>query len=167
MPRGGAHFSSGELARVLSHYDIGVIHKVTPLSAGDRRAPKMVIISEQGKFLLKRWPKGKDDLYRVAFAHAVQTHLAKRDFPVASLVATCDEDNTILQLNNHIYEFFRTVTGSRYDGSAEATIDSGRQLAKFHGHLADLADQWKLLKASFHDSTTVRRHLKAAGPRKE
>ena len=64
MPRGGAHFSSEELAEVLSHYDIGVIHQVKPLSAGDRRAPKMVVTSEQGKFLLKRRPKGKDDLYR-------------------------------------------------------------------------------------------------------
>ncbi len=166
MPRGGAHFSSGELARVLSHYDIGVINKVTPLSAGDRRAPKMVIISEQGKFLLKRCPKGKDDLYRVAFAHAVQTHLAKRDFPVASLVATCDEDNTILQLNNHIYEFFRFVTGSRYDGLAEATIDSGRQLAKLHQYLADFASGLKPLRGSFHDSSTVRRRLKATGVEK-
>ena len=163
MPRGGAHFSSEEFARVLSHYDIGVIHQVKPLSAGNRRAPKMVIVSEQGKFLLKRRPKGKDDLYRVAFAHAVQTHLAKKDFPVTSLVTTCDEDNTILQLNNHIYEFFEFVTGSRYDGSSEATIDAGRQLAKFHRYLADFASQLKPLRGSFHDSTAVRRHLKTIG----
>ena len=163
MPRGGAHFSSEELARVLSYYDIGVIHQVTPLSAGNRRAPKMVIISEQGKFLLKRRPKGKDDFYRVAFAHAVQTHLEKRDFPVTPLMTTRDENNTILQLNNHIYEFFRFAAGLRYDGSAEATVDTGRQLAKLHLYLADFACEWKPLKGSFHDSTTVRRHLKTVG----
>jgi len=166
MPRGGAHFSSEELAQVLSHYDIGVIHQVTPLSAGNMRAPKMVIISEQGKFLLKRRPKGKDDLYRVAFAHAVQTHLAKRAFPVTSLVATRDENNTVLQLDNHIYEFFKFVTGSRYDGSAEATTDAGRQLAKLHQHLADCVSEWKPLRGSFHDSSTVRRHLKTTGAEK-
>jgi len=166
MPRGGAHFSSEELARVLSHYDIGVIDQVRPLSAGDKRAPKMVVISEQGKFLLKRRPKGKDDLYRVAFAHAVQTHLAKCAFPVTALVVTCDEDNTVLQLNNHIYEFFKFVTGSRYDGSAEATIDTGRQLAKFHRYLADFASPFKPPTGSFHDSTTVRRHLKTIGAEK-
>jgi len=160
MPRGGAHFSSRELVQVLSHYDIGVIHQVKPLSAGSRRAPKMVIISEQGKFLLKRRPKGKDDIYRVAFAHAVQTHLAKMAFPVTVLVTTSDQNNTILQLNNHIYEFFKFATGSRYDGSAEATVDTGRQLAKFHQHLAGFAHEWKPLKGSFHDSTAVRRYLK-------
>jgi Ser/Thr protein kinase RdoA (MazF antagonist) len=166
MPRGGAHFSSEELAQVISHYDIGVIHQAKPLSAGNRRAPKMVITSEQGKFLLKRRPKGKDDLYRVAFTHAVQTHLAEKDFPVASLMATSDEKNTVLQLDNHIYEFFRFVTGLRYDGSAEATIDTGRQLANFHRYLADFASDWKPLRGSFHDSTTVRRHLKAIGANK-
>jgi Ser/Thr protein kinase RdoA (MazF antagonist) len=166
MPKGGAHFSSEELAQVLSHYDIGVIHQAKPLSAGSRRAPKMVIISEQGKFLLKRRPKGKDDLYHVAFAHAIQTHLAEKDFPVTSLVATCDENSTILQLNNHIYELFEFVTGSRYDGTIEATTDTGRQLANFHRYLADFAEQWKPPKGSFHDSTVVRRHLRTTGAEK-
>ena len=166
MPRGGAHFSSEELAQVLSHYDIGVIHKVKPLSAGNMRAPKMVVISEQGKFLLKRRPKGKDDLYRVAFAHSVQTLLAKKAFPVTSLVTTSNEKNTILQLDNHIYEFFKFVTGLRYDGASEATIDAGRQLAKFHQYLADFASQWKPLRGNFHDSATVRRHLRIIGAEK-
>jgi len=160
MPRGGAHFSSEELARVLSRYNIGVIDKVTPLSAGSSRAPKIIITSGQGKFLVKRRPKGKDDLYRVAFAHAVQTHLARKAFPVAPLMLTCDENNTVLQLDNHIYECFVFLEGSRYDGTAEATIDTGRQLAQFHRYLADFACQWKPLRGSFHDSATVRRHLK-------
>lgn len=163
MPRGGAHFASRELAQVLSHYDIGVIHQVTPLSAGNRRAPKMVVMSEQGKFLLKRRPKGKDDIYRVAFAHAVQAHLSRRYFPIPGLVATHHEHNTILHLNDHIYEFFKFVGGVRYKGTVEETIDTGRQLARFHEYLTNFAFQWKPLRGSFHDSTTVRRHLKTAG----
>jgi len=160
MPRSGAHFSSQELARVLSHYDVGVIHRVKALSVGNRRVPKVAVTSEQGKFLLKRRPRGKDDPDRVAFAHAVQSHLAGKSFPVAPLVATRDKNNTMLQLNNHIYEFFQFIAGARYDGSAEATIDAGRQLAKFHHCLRDFASQWKPPKDSFHDSATVRRHLR-------
>ncbi len=190
MPRGGAHFSSNELATVLSHYDIGVIHELRPLSAGNRRTPKMIVTAEKGKFLLKRRPKGKDDLCRAAFAHAVQTHLADRDFPLARLLSTRDEKNTLLQLDNHVYEFFEFVTGVRYDGSAEATIDAGLHLAKFHKYLADFtysprcdrvaAGQPMPLKGSgstsltteltalspskgFHDATNVRRHLKTIG----
>ena len=163
MPRGGAHFSSEELVRVLSHYDVGVIHQIKSLSGGNRRAPKMVVVSEQGKFLLKRRPRGKDDLYRVAFAHAVQTHLAAKNFPVTGLIATRSDDNTILQFNSHIYELFKFVSGSRYDGSPESTIDSGRQLADFHHNLADFAHEFKPLQTSFHDSSTVRSHLRTIG----
>ena len=163
MPRGGAHFSSEELVRVLSHYDVGVIHQVKSLSGGNLRAPKMVVVSEQGKFLLKRRPRGKDDLYRVAFAHAVQTHLAAMSFPVTSLIATRSDGNTILQLNSHIYELFKFVSGTRYDGSPAATTDAGRQLADFHRHLADFAHEFKPLQASFHDSSTVRTHLRTIG----
>lgn len=166
MPRGGAHFSSEELAQVLSHYDIGVIHQAKPLSAGSRRAPKLVITSERGKFLLKRRPKGKDDLYHVAFAHAIQSRLSEMEFPLAPLVATCDEKNTILHLNNRIYELFEFVSGSRYDGSAEATADTGQQLANFHRYLTDFAEKWKPLRGSFHDSSTVRTHLKTTGTEK-
>ncbi len=167
MPRGGAHFSSEELAQVLSHYDIGVIQQVNPLTAGNKRAPKMVIISEQGKFLIKRRSKGKEDLYRVAFAHSVQARLAEKGFPVTTLIATSDENDTILQLDHHIYELFKFVSGERYDRSAEATIDTGRQLARFHEYLSDFASEWKPLRGSFHDSATVRSHLKAIGVGKD
>ena len=166
MPKGGAHFSSQELARVLSHYDVGVIHKVKALSVGNRRVPKVVITSQRGKFLLKRRPPSKDDAFRVAFAHAVQNHLASKSFPVAPLAATRDEKSSVLQLDNHIYEFFRFVSGVRYDGSAEATVDAGRQLAKFHHCLQDFASEWKPPKGSFHDSAVVRRHLRTVAAEK-
>jgi Ser/Thr protein kinase RdoA (MazF antagonist) len=163
MPRGGANFSSEELVRVLSHYDIGIVHRVKPLAAGNRRAPKVIITADKGIFLLKRRPRGRDDLQRVTFAHAIQQHLAQRSFPVTSLLATTDEQTTALSLENHIYEFFRFVAGSRYDGSAEATREAGRQLALFHKHLADFGAREKRSPWCFHDSAMVRRHLKLIG----
>ena len=164
MPRGGAHFSSGELARVLSHYDVGIIQQARPLATGSTRAAKMVIVSQGGKFLLKRRARGKDDPYRVAFAHYIQIHLGQVNFPVAALVPSRDGD-TMLHLDRHIYELFEYVSGTRYDGSAEATTDAGRQLAKFHVHLADFAmdraaTHWRPSQGSFHDCATVRGHLK-------
>jgi Ser/Thr protein kinase RdoA (MazF antagonist) len=156
----GARFSSDELAEVLSHYDIGKIRKVMRLIGGSSRAPKIVVTTGRGRFLLKRRSQGKDDVYRVAFAHAVQTHLAKRYFPVAPLLTTRDQVSTILQLRDNIYELFKFVGGVRYNGSAEATIDTGRQLARFHQYLANFEFEWEPLKASFHDSATMRGHLK-------
>lgn len=160
MVRGGAHFTEVELDEVLGHYNIGEIVHVNSLSAGNKCAPKMVIISKHGKYLLKRRPKGKDDLYHVAFAHSVQEKLDKKGFPVTKLVETLDEDNTILQLENHIYELFEFAAGVRYDGSSEATRDAGKQLARFHRSLSDFDSQLKPLRGSFHDSTSVRHQLK-------
>jgi Ser/Thr protein kinase RdoA (MazF antagonist) len=164
MPQGGAHISSEEVAEVLSHYDIGVIRQTKAVSGGSKYVPKMVIVSEQGKFFLKRRPKGKDDLSR--FAHAVQSELAQKAFPVTCLMTTRDEKNTILELGSHIYELFKFVAGRRYDGSAEATADAGRQLARLHRHFAECASEWKPSRGSFHGSSTVRRYLKTAGSEK-
>ncbi len=144
----------------MSHYDIGKIRKVIRLVGGSKGAPKTVVVTTQGKFVLKRRPQGKDDVYRVAFAHAVQEHLSKRYFPIAPLLATRDEFSTLLQLNNNIYEMFKFVGGQRYSGSADETIDTGRQLGRFHQYLTNFAFEWEPLKASFHDSMTVRGHLK-------
>jgi len=160
MSKGGTQFSTQEVASVLSHYEIGKIRKVMRLRGGSRSAPKAVVTTTQGRFLLKRRPQGKDDVYRVAFAHAVQEHLAKKYFPLAPLMHTRDEYSSILQLRGNIYELFKFVGGRRYDGSIEATMDVGRQLARFHQYLTNFAFEWEPLKASFHDSITVRGHLK-------
>jgi Ser/Thr protein kinase RdoA (MazF antagonist) len=160
MVKGGANFSSEELVRVLSHYDIGIVHRVRPLTVGNRRAPKVIVMAENGTFLLKRRPRGRDDLEKVGFAHAVQKHLAARGFPVTSLVETMDGQGTALNIDNHIYEFFRYVEGTRYDGSPEATREAGRQLAFFHKDLADFEGRDEPSPLCFHDAALVRHHLK-------
>lgn len=160
MSKGGANFTSDELALVLSHYDLGTIYSAKPLHAGNRRAPKRIIISERGKFILKRRSHGKDDLYRVAFAHSLQLHLNEHNFPVAKIIKTKKHKNTALKLNSHIYELFQFIPGTRYNQSSTATFNSGKQLANFHMAVADFPTQFEPLKGSYHDSSTVRGHLK-------
>ncbi|MBN1796530.1 MAG: phosphotransferase [Sedimentisphaerales bacterium] len=167
MPRGGAHFTAKELEEVLGYYDIGKIKETRPLNAGNRNAPKMIVESERGKFMLKRRPSGKDDLYRVAFSHSVLMQLAEKGFPVSALITTKQDDNTILQMDRHIYELFHFVSGERYDGSDQSTIDAGKQMAKFHKYLRNFNyDLLKPLKGSFHDSSNVREHIKTIGSKK-
>src|SRR5215203_2493352 len=81
-------FSPEELAIVLSHFDIGIIDSIVDYPKGSRKAPKLLIVSEQGKFLLKRRARGKDDPYKVAFAHALQLYLASKQFPLPHLIGT-------------------------------------------------------------------------------
>src|SRR5690606_1262383 len=94
---GREQFSAEELAIVLSHYDIGVIDSITEFPRGSRKAPKLLIVSEQGKFLLKRRARGKDDPYKVAFCHALQLYLASKQFPLPHLIGTKKENNSMLQ----------------------------------------------------------------------
>jgi len=165
MVRGIIHFSSAELARVLANYNIGTISQIRPLIAGNNHAPKLVITSDKGTYLLKRRPHGKDDPSRVAFAHSVQTLLAKRKFPLAPLVAS-RQGQTMLHFDKHVYELFDFVIGSRYDGGAEATIDAGRQLADFHTAVTDIIPPWTPTHSVFHDSRNVRRHITSIGTSK-
>jgi Ser/Thr protein kinase RdoA (MazF antagonist) len=162
MPRGGTQFSSEELVCILSHYDIGVILRLKPLSGGNRRTPKMVLISEKGKYILKRHPKGKEDLAQVTFTHEIQKHLAAQSFPVTALVATRGDNETALQLDHHIYELFEFVSGTRYDGSPEQTAEAARRLAEFHRLLASFPHRLPSVNC-YHDSPAVRRHLKTIG----
>jgi homoserine kinase type II len=162
----GEHFSAGEVAEVLSHYDVGEIIRTEPLRPGSGRVPKIVVTSRQGKFVLKRRPGTKNGMTWRVFVHAVQRHLAKETFPVPQPIVTRDENETILQINSDVYELFEFVVGGRYDGSVQETLDAGRQLAVLHRHLADFEWDYKPARGSFHDSKFVRRELKKAGTKR-
>jgi homoserine kinase type II len=166
MSKGGAHFTSHELALVLSHYDIGIIQQIKPLVAGNRRAPKQIIVSDTGRYLLKRRARGKDDRYRVAFSHAVQQHLKEKNFPMSGLIHTRDENNTFIEQDGHIYELFEFVNGVRFEGRAESVTNAGTVLAKFHNFLSDFSYHPMPLKGSFHDCRSVRGYLKKIGSEK-
>src|SRR6204780_2293617 len=107
-------FSAEELAIVLSHFDIGIIDSIVEFPRGSRKAPKLLVISEQGKFLLKRRARGKDDPYKVAFCHALQLFLAGKQFPLPHLIGTRGENNSMLQWRNAVYEMFEYIPGQSY-----------------------------------------------------
>src|SRR5438477_10093231 len=77
-PRRGdrEQFAVDELAIVLSHFDIGIVESIAEYPRGSRKAPKLLIGAEQGKFLLKRRARGKDDPFKVAWLNATQLNLA-------------------------------------------------------------------------------------------
>lgn len=155
-----AGFSSEEITEVVGHYNIGEILQTQPLIGGSRHAPKVVIISENGKFLIKRRQKIKGNFDRVRFSHAVQNHLAIKGFPTTKLQGINGGDETMLLLNNYIYELFEFVSGKRYDTSPETTAEVGRQLAMFHSDLVDFTGFSDPERVTFHDSPNVRKYLK-------
>lgn len=165
-------FSSEELAIVLSHFDIGIVDSIVEFPRGSRKAPKLLIVTETGKYLLKRRARGKDDPFKVAFCHALQLHLAAKQFPLPHLIGTKKENNSMLQWRNSVYELFEYIPGQSYPQSLEATFDSGRVLGLYHKLLEGFKSEWTPPSGSYHNAPSVESGLKSipaslAGPENE
>jgi len=157
MPSTGQRerFSAEEVAVVLSHYDLGIIESVLEFPRGSRRAPKILINCQQGKYLLKRRARGKDDANKVAFAHALQLFLASRQFPIAHLIGTREDNNSMVQWKGGVYELFEFVPGQPYPYTLEATFDAGRTLSTFHKVLTDFKSEWQPSTGSYHKQPSI------------
>ena len=153
-----ATFGTEELAVVLSHYDLGLIESITEFRRGSRRSPKVGIVSERGKFLLKRRSVKRVDIDRVYFAHKVQLFLASKGFPAPKLIPTSNHGRELLRIKDHIYEVFEFVRGQpgRVDecGPPEAR-DAGR---------FDVSDDTaRRFRGGYHDARFVRNGLLSIG----
>lgn len=149
-------FTPDELAIVLSHYDLGTIQTIHEFPRGSRRSPKLLVRTEKGVFLLKRRAKGKDDPFKVAFAHSLQLYLTEKHFPLPHLIGTKLENNSMLQWTGSTYEIFEYIKGTGYDNSLEATQDAGKTLALFHKLIRDHQPEYEPPRGSYHASKTIR-----------
>jgi len=154
-------FSAEELAIIMSHFDVGVIDSIVEFPRGSRKAPKLLIVSEQGKFLLKRRARGKDDPFKVAFTHALQLYLANKQFPLPHLIGTRKENNSMLQWRNGVYEMFEYIPGQPYPQTLESTFDAGRILALYHKLLEEFKSEWQPPSGSYHAASAVDSGLRA------
>jgi homoserine kinase type II len=136
--------NASELAGVCARYDIGQLQSARPFVRGSGSAPKVLLETSTGQYLLKRRARGagRDDPFRVALSHEIQLHLAERGFPVAELIGTRGDHNTMLQLSGHVYELFRFVAGEPDDRSPAAAGASGAALAGLHSILRDFRPTW-------------------------
>ncbi len=148
-------FTTDELAIVLSHYDVGVIDSIQQFPRGSRRAPKLIVHCDRGTYMLKRRAIGRDDPFKVAFSHQIQLYLATKQFPIAHLIGTRQDNNSMLQWNGSIYELFDYVKGTSYDNSLEATTEAGRMLALFHKLLREYQPEYDPSIGSYHAARVV------------
>src|SRR5687767_14810445 len=162
-PKAGSRetFGGEELACVLSHFDIGIIESIVEFPRGSRKAPKLLIVTEQGKFLMKRRARGKDDPFKVAFCHALQLYLASKQFPLPHLIGTRKDNNSMLQWRNGVYELFEYIPGQGYPQTLESTFDSGRVCALYHKLLEGFKAEWQPPTGSYHAAPAVEQGLRA------
>ncbi len=159
MPTERERFSAGEVAIVLSRYELGVINVACDYARGSRQSPKLVLGTSQGGYILKRRARGRDDPRRVEFSHDLLRHLRQRSFPVPRIVSTRGGHESVLVLNDRTYELFEFVRGQKYDESLEQTMHAGRTLARFHRAISQFKSHWKPPDSGYHDNDAVRRGL--------
>jgi homoserine kinase type II len=154
-----SRFDPGELAVVLSHYDLGVIESVTDFPRGSRRSPKAGIVCDRGKFLLKRRPVARAPIERIRFNHLVQRRLIDAGFPAPTIMPTRRKQDW-LQVRDHVYELFEFLAGEPYRKSLEETRDAGATLGRFHQLAASMSDLTDAApRGDFHDAPGVRTGL--------
>lgn len=155
-------FQPAELARVLSRYGLGVIHSVEPYDGGSPLAPKAVVESELGRHLLKRREPIHGDPYRVAVCHDVQLRLGSAGFPVAPLLGTTDDNNSMCQLDGRVYELFGFVEGKRSGRDETSAGRAGACLARMHSALRGYEPEWEPAKETYHAAPWVASRFRAA-----
>lgn len=158
---GRERYAAEELAAVLSHWDIGIIESIVEFPKGSRKAPKMLIVSDHGKFLLKRRARGRDDPYKVAFCHALQLHLASQQFPLPHLIGTKKDNNSMLQWRGGVYELFEYIPGQAYPQTLEATFEAGKVLGLYHKLLEHFRSEWQPPTGSYHMAPSVESGMRA------
>ncbi len=158
-------FDPAELAVALSHYDLGVIESITDFPRGSRRSPKVGIVAEKGKFLLKRRSALRAKPDRVRLIHGVQATLVDAGFPLARLIVTRDTKETFVQIRERVYELFEFVAGHAFGHTPGEARDAGLVLARFHKITADLAATFTVPvpHGDYHDAAAIRTGLCAIG----
>lgn len=159
--RGHKTFDADELAIVLSHYDLGIIESVTPFERGSRKSPKVGVVCERGKFLLKRRDLERGGLGRIRFAHALQAYLLAAGFPLPALLKPRDVPETMLTWRDDVYELFEFIPGHVYQGTPEETREAGAVLARFHELVKDFQYDTERFVGDYHDTLAVRTGLNA------
>ena len=147
-----AGFTAEELVRVVSHYDLGLVHQVRVFARGSRKSPKILLAAERGRYLLKRRAPGRSDPREVAFCHGVQLHLVARGFPAPPLLGTRPDANSMLELDGSVYEMQGFLDGDRYGSTVEQTRDAGRALGRFHRLIRAYVPQYPPTRGAYRAS---------------
>ncbi|MDG2094320.1 MAG: phosphotransferase [Phycisphaerales bacterium] len=158
QPNPEAGFSSNEVAGILSRYDIGTISSVRAYERGSSRAPKALIESDAGEFLLKRRAPGRDEPRRIKFEHTVHGQLRKAGYPVAEIMASRRSRSTAIRGSHGMYELFRFIRASRCHGTSIELEACGAALSDFHGILNDF-DYPARQGGGFHGVSRLDKHV--------
>lgn len=136
-PDNRTRLEAAELRAVLDLYGIEGIGGVRAFERGNPAAPKALIESASGKYLLKRRAPGFDDFARIRAEHEAQIALQSARLPVPAPVSSRDGD-TLVIVEGRFYELFPYVEAEEWSPGPEPARVAGETLAGIHRVLAKI-----------------------------
>ncbi len=138
-PDGRERFTQRELDEVLGRYELGEIRSVKEVPLGTPASPKAVIACARGTMLLKRRARGVDAPEMVAFAHEVLLGCLATGVCVPPLVGTRGQNNSMVQIDDRIYELFVYIDGNADPRTKDAALGAGALLGELHNAMDTVA----------------------------
>ncbi len=162
-----------EIAAACARYDLGAIREIRHLPRGSALAPKAVLATGRGTFVLKRRAASRSREEDIGFSHAIQSRLAAHQFPLPRLVCARD-GRTFVRIAGacvgahagagkltggapaaaHAYELFEFVRGHRFGADVESARAAGAALALYHHLLASAMDHLEAIGYSMRRPTS-------------
>ena len=140
LSNGRERFTSRELDEVLGRYELGAIASVREVALGTPISPKAVVDCARGKMLLKRRARGVDAPGLVAFSHRLVLGCMACGVCVPPLVGTRGQNNSMVQLDDRVYELFVFIEGGADPKSPGSSERAGALLGELHGVLDRLVE---------------------------
>ena len=141
-PEGRERFSRRELDEVLGRYELGAVRAVREAPLGTPASPKAVVDCARGRLLLKRRARGVDAPELVAFAHEVLLGCQARGVCVPPLVGTRDDNNSMVQIDDRVYELFVYIEGTPDPRTPASAERAGALLAELHAAMDAMTTRW-------------------------
>lgn len=132
LSNGRERFTSRELDEVLGHYELGEVSAVREVALGTPISPKATVQCARGRMLLKRRARGVDAPGIVAFSHRLALGCLERGVCVPPLVGTRGQNNSMVQLDDRVYELFVFIEGTPDPKSPASSERSGALLGELH-----------------------------------
>ena len=150
-------FSAEEIALVEAAWDLGAISAVRPLPRGSATAPKALVVTGRGRFILKRRAPQRTREEDIGFSHSIQSRLMAHQFPLPRLICARD-GRTFHRAGEHAYELFQFVQGHRFGQDAAGARAAGLALARYHHLLASAMDHLEAVGYPMRSPTTGQYH---------
>ena len=130
--------ASLQLAEIIEEkYGLDIITppKNLPL-VHQRRHRKLIVDTDQGKFLVKTYDNTPEAMDNLAFQHRLSHHLEEHGLPVAHIHPT-KEEGTIACVDNWAMELQRFVESENMDITPKGLVVSAKALGKLHWDCRD------------------------------